>query len=316
MRAVWFDGRLQMLDDAPLPKIDGQLEALIKVRLAGICNTDLEVIQGYASFKGILGHEFVGEVVDGPPNWIDKRVVGEINIADGTCDMCRQGIPSQCRHRRALGIHDYDGVFADYVRLPIGNLHHVDETISDRSAVFTEPLAACLQILEQVHLHESTPCVVIGAGKLGLLAAQVLRLTCADVRVVVRHQRPAVLLQKWGIAYAAADEIASASVPIVVDCTGTASGLEQSLRMVAPRGTIVLKSTYNAIPQVDMTHIAVHEIRVIGSRCGPFEAALRMLRYGVIDVEPMIEAVYPLEDALDAFADAQGAGKLKVLLQP
>ncbi len=316
MRAVMFDGSLRVSDDVQVPSIDRDHEALVRVRLAGICNTDLEIIKGYANFSGILGHEFVGEVVDGPAEWLSKRVVGEINITDGVCDMCLQGSHSHCRHRRALGIHDYNGVFAEYVRLPLQNLHEVDDSIPDRSAVFTEPLAACLQILEQVHLQERTPCLVIGAGKLGLLAAQVLRLTCADVRVVVRQPRPAELLRQWGIRAVHADDVAARSVPVVIDCTGTADGLEQALRWVAPRGKLVLKSTYGKIPQVDMAQIVVNEIQVIGSRCGPFTSALRMLRYRLVDVESMIETVYPLRLAAEAFDAARQAGKLKILLQP
>ncbi|MCC6613551.1 MAG: alcohol dehydrogenase catalytic domain-containing protein [Anaerolineae bacterium] len=315
MRAVTFNGALRLATDAAEPARADD-EVIIRPLLAGICNTDLELTRGYKDFSGILGHEFVGEVVEGDNNWLGRRVVGEINIACGECDFCRRDIPSQCRHRKTLGISDYAGVFADYFKLPVANLYMVDDSIPDRAATFVEPLAACLQILEAVHISPRDRVVVIGAGKMGLLAAQVLRLTGADVQVIVRRNRQAELLAGWGVPAVEREAIADKSIDVVVECTGDESGFAEALKMVRPRGAIVLKSTYAHNPALDISHVVVHEIKVIGSRCGPFDAALRLLAQGLIEVESMIDAVYPLDRALDAFDRAAQPGALKVLLTP
>jgi len=314
MRAVTFDGALRLATDAPEPTIRPEEDVIIRPRLAGICNTDLELIRGYHDFSGILGHEFVGDVVAGDAAWLGRRVVGEISIACGECDFCRHDIPSQCRRRTTLGIRQRPGVFADYFSLPVANLHAVDDAISDRAAIFVEPLAACLQITEAAHISPRDRVVVIGAGKMGLLAAQVLRLTGADVQVIVRRDRPAQLLAGWGIPAVERAAIADKSVEVVVDCTGNEMGFVEALKMVRPRGTIVLKSTYAHEPTVDLSRVVVDEITVVGSRCGPFDAALRLLAQGLIDVESMIDAVYSLDRAPVAFEQAAQPGALKVLL--
>lgn len=312
MRALVFDGELK-LSDVPEPTLaSGQV--LLKIRKAGICNTDMELVRGYKGFRGILGHEFVADVVEGDSPWQGKRVVGEINIACGQCDFCQHGIPSQCRNRTTMGINKHDGAFADYLALTVNNLHAVPDTISDEEAVFVEPLAACLNILESVHISPHDNVVVIGAGKMGMLAAQALKLTGANLTVVVRHEKQAKLLANWGICAVQKADLSPQQAEVVVDCTGNASGFQDALELVQPRGTIVLKSTYADLPQADLTRVVVDEIRVIGSRCGPFASAVRLLEARLVDVLPLIEARYPIDSALKAFQFAQQKGVLKVLL--
>jgi threonine dehydrogenase-like Zn-dependent dehydrogenase len=313
MRALVYDGRLHLDAAVPLPRLSGD-QALLRIRRAGICNTDLELVAGMYGFSGILGHEFVGEVTEGPPDWLGCRAVGEINVACGQCDFCQKGIPSQCRNRTTVGIRQHPGAFADYLALTVRNLHRVPDRVKDDSAVFVEPLAAALQITEAVHISPRDRVVIVGLGKLGMLCAQVLKLTGADVVSVIRHEKQARLLDGWGIASAAADELQPERAQVVVDCTGSAEGFAAALKLVEPRGTIVLKSTYHGTPQVDMTQVAVREIRVIGSRCGPFDAALRLLEAGLIDTESLVEARYPFERAREAMEYAGQPGVLKVLL--
>ena len=314
MRAVAVcDGRLQLLLEAPEPDY-GEGEALIRTRLAGICNTDLELVRGYYDYQGILGHEFVGEVVAGPEVWLGRRVVGEINVACGACDFCLAGIPSHCRRRTVLGIQGRAGAFAEYLTLPVRNLHAVPDQVPDTQAVFTEPLAAALQVMEMAHVRPSARVVVLGAGKLGMLVAQVLRLTGADLTAVVRHEKQSQLLARWGIRSAYLEEMPPAQADVVVDCTGREEGFAHALGLLRPRGTLILKSTYHGLPQADLTHIAVQEVTVVGSRCGPFDAALRLLAAGAVDVEALIEHRFPLLDGVKAFEMAAKPGVLKVLL--
>jgi threonine dehydrogenase-like Zn-dependent dehydrogenase len=313
-RAVEFEGDLRVIDRArPVPAAD---EALIRLRLGGICNTDLELIQGYKHFSGVLGHEFVGEVSEGPADWIGRRVVGEINVSCGVCDMCRRDMPTHCRKRRVLGMLNYDGAFADYFRLVVRNLHPVPESIPDEVAVFAEPLAAACQILESARLRPSDRVILLGAGKLGMLGAQVLRLTGCDLAVVVRRARQADLLARWGIRAVERSALSDGQADVAVDCTGNASGFLDALTLVRPRGTIVLKSTYTGIPPADLTRVVVQEVRVVGSRCGPMGTALRLLEQRLVDVEPLIEARYPLAEARRAFEHAASPGTMKILLGP
>lgn len=314
MRAVVYDQhglRVDQQFDRPEP---GPGQALLHVKQSGVCNTDLELVAGMYGFKGILGHEFVADVIDGPQEWVGQRVVGEINVACGDCDMCRLGVPSQCRNRTTVGIDRHPGAFADYLALTTANLYRVPDSVSDDSAVFVEPLAAALQVVESVHIAPRDHVVVVGAGKLGLLVAQVLRLTGTDLSVIVRRERPAQLLAKWGIRAVAVDELAPKQAQVVVDCTGNAEGFATALNLVEPRGTLVLKSTYNGLPQADLTRVVVDEVRVVGSRCGPFGAALRLLDAGVVDVDALIDARYDLSEALSAFDQARQPGTLKVML--
>lgn len=312
MRAVMYEKALRLDTTVPKPGPTSE-QSLLKIRRAGICNTDLELMAGYKEFSGILGHEFVAEVVGG--ELAGRRVVGEINVTDGTCEMCQRGIPSQCLNRNAIGIDDHPGAFADYLALVSRNLYPVPDDVSDDMAVFVEPLAAALQVTEGVHISPRDRVVLIGAGKLGLLVAQVLKLTGADLSVVARREKPAALLQKWGIRAVTADELSRRSAQVVVDCTGNAEGFAQALELVQPRGTIVLKSTYVGTPAANLTRVAVDEIRVVGSRCGPFDAALRLLSHGLIDTESMIDGRYSIDAALVAFDHAAKPGALKVLLE-
>lgn len=295
----------------PTPAPD---QALLKIRRAGICNTDLELIKGYMGFQGILGHEFVAEVIDGPQTLIGQRVVGEINVACGQCDLCQRGIPSQCRQRTTVGIDRHDGAFAEYMTLATRNLYVVPDSVSDDEAVFVEPLAAAFELLESVHISPHDRVILIGAGKLGILCAQVLKLTGADLSVVVRRPQPAALLKQWNIPTTMLDALPKQRAQIVVDCTGTAEGFEAALDLVEPRGTILLKSTYADLPKANLTRIVIDEVRVIGSRCGSFPAALRGLENKLVDVLPLIEARYPLDESVRALEHAAKPGTLKVLL--
>ena len=313
MRAVAVTTGLTYSRDWPVPELQSG-QALIRVTRAGICNTDLELVKGYMGFTGVLGHEFVGEVVAGSPEWVGKRVVGEINVSCGDCDLCREGYSTQCRNRTTVGIAGHDGAMADHIALTTNNLHVVPDNVSDDEAVFTEPLAAALQIIECGPVSPNDDVILIGAGKLGLLCAQVLHLTGARVRAVVRRPHQAELVSRWGIEPVAYNDLLRGHAHMVVDCTGTADGFSAALDLVRPRGTIHLKSTYVGLPQADLTRVVVDEIRVIGSRCGPFSAALRLLASRRVDVQSLIAARYSLDDALTAFEHAARPGMLKVLL--
>jgi threonine dehydrogenase-like Zn-dependent dehydrogenase len=313
MRALTYDGQLSLDRSLPQPTIESD-QSLLKIRRAGICNTDLELIAGMYGFTGILGHEFVADVLQGPLELIGKRVVGEINVACMRCDFCQQGVPSQCRNRTTVGIVRHPGAFADYLALATRNLHVVPNEVSDDEAVFTEPLAAALQATEAVHISPRDRVVVLGVGKLGMLVAQVLKLTGAEVVAVVRREKQARLLENWRITAVELNELEPQRAQVVVDCTGQADGFDAALSLVESRGTIILKSTYHGLPQANLTQVAVREIRVVGSRCGPFDAALRLLSAGLVDVKPLIEARYDLDNALAAIEQAGRPGALKVLL--
>lgn len=310
---VVHDGQLRLIEDAAPPAAEAGA-VLIRPRLAGICNTDLELVDGYYGYEGILGHEFVGEVVEGPVDWRGARVVGEINLVCGQCDFCLAGVPSHCRNRTVLGIRDHAGVFAERFTLPVANLHRVPDAVPDEQAVFVEPLAAALQVTEMVHIRPSSRVLVLGAGKLGMLVAQVLRLTGTDLAVVTRHDRQDRLLAGWGIPSARLEELPAAVADIVVDCTGRAEGITDALYLLKSRGTLVLKSTFHGQPQVNLTPLAVEEITVVGSRCGSFEAALRLLDAGLVDAEAMIDRRFLLAQGIEAFAAAREPGALKIVL--
>lgn len=311
MRALVLDSGLTYEPDHPEPGLTGD-QVRIRITRAGICNTDLELMAGYMRFRGIPGHEFVGVAETGP--LAGRRVVGEINVADRTCDLCQRGMYSQCRHRTTVGIDRHDGAFADRMALTAANLLVVPDEVTDDEAVFVEPLAAALQVLEAVHITPNDRIALIGAGKLGLLVAQVLALTGANLSVVVRRERPRQLLEQWRIPAVTADELPLQRARVVVDCTGTSEGFALAQDLVEPRGTIVLKSTYTTVPQANLTRVAIDEVRVVGSRCGPFTAALRLLARKSVDVASLIDARYPLEDGIRAFEHAARHGALKVLL--
>jgi alcohol dehydrogenase len=322
MRAIVLDGEVKLRRDYPTPDRTHlpHGEALVRVRQAGICNTDLELIKGYAGFRGVLGHEFVGEVAACPadPDWVGRRVVGEINAACGVCATCRAGRATHCPSRTALGIHGRDGACADYLTLPVENLHAVPDEVSDDQAVFVEPLAAALEITDQVHLRPSDRVVVLGDGKLGQLTAQVLALTGCDLTVVGRHQAKLDLLAARGIdtcLVEGSDTGPEMQADVVVEATGTRAGFAAAQRVLRPRGKLVLKSTYHGLASVDLTAIVVDEVQVLGSRCGPFAPALRLLRQGLVDVAPLIQARYPLEGGIQALEKAAVKGSLKVLIE-
>ena len=316
MHALWLEGRaLRVRDDLPAPAAPPG-EALVRVRVAGVCNTDLELVRGYYPYSGVPGHEFVGTVeqATGAPEWVGRRVAGEINAACGACSTCRAGRPTHCETRTVLGIVARNGAFATHLTLPIRNLHAVPDTLSDDVAVFTEPTAAALELQEQVPVAAADRVVVIGAGKLGHLVAQTLAVTRCRLLVVGRSPRPLALLSARGIATATADGIEPRAADLVVECTGHPDGLELARRAVRPRGTIVLKSTYHGKAQVDLARFVVDEITLVGSRCGPFAPALELLAAGRVDPRALVEARYPLADAVAAFDHAARPGALKILV--
>ncbi len=319
MRALHFDGAALRLVEKPVPGL-APGEALVRVKLAGICSTDREIVRGYMGFVGTPGHEFVGVVESAPgaPEWEGRRVVGEIHAACRTCETCRAGVPMHCPNRTVLGIAGRDGTHAELLTLPIVNLHAVPERISDRAAVLVEPLAAAFEPLDQgVRVEPGEPVVVLGDGKLGLLQARVLALSGADVTLVGRHPRKLAIAAGWGLKVAVVDAPPPAQrVRLVAECTGSAGGLELALRLLRPRGTLVLKSTFAGNPPINLAPIVVDEITVVGSRCGPFPEAIAALVAGRVDVEALVDAEYPLDEALAAYARASTPGTLKILLRP
>jgi threonine dehydrogenase-like Zn-dependent dehydrogenase len=314
MRAVWLQEQALSIREIELPHPQPG-EALIRVRLAGICATDLELVRGYYPFTGVPGHEFVGEVVEAPgaEHWAGQRVVGEINLTCGECGACKKGRPHHCERRGVLGILGKNGVFADYVTLPLKNLTAVPQNVPDERAVFTEPLAAALEIQEQVRITQEQSVLVIGAGRLGLLIAMTLALTGCDLAVAARSPKPAAILAGQRIVTTTIEDIKPGMYDVVVEATGSPEGFGLARQAVRPAGTIVLKSTYRGNLEVNLSAVVVDEITLVGSRCGPFAPALRLLEQGRIDPRPLIEASYRLEDWLAAFAHAGRRGVLKVL---
>ena len=315
MQTLWLENNQISLRDVPQPhKLD---EALIKIRKAGICSTDLELVKGYYPYMGILGHEFVGEVLEAnDASWIGQRVVGEINVVCNQCEQCLNGRPTHCENRTVLGIINRDGTFAEYTTLPLANLYRVPASIPDEMAVFTEPLAAALEIQQQVQVHPTDRVLLIGAGRLGQLIAQTLALTGCDLYVVARHKHQQGLLKARGIRIISEDEIQPGKWDLVVEATGSQSGFSLARRAIRPRGTLVLKSTYKGEMNVNFSSIVVDEINIIGSRCGPFEPALRLMEAKQVDPTVLIDSEFSLGDALKAFEHAAKTGVLKVLVQP
>ena len=318
MQALWLEDKtLAFREDVPVPSM-GPASVLVRVRLAGICGTDLELVKGYYPYRGIPGHEFVGDVVEAPgrPTWIGQRVVGQINIACGTCTACRAGRRIHCEERAVLGLLNHDGAFAEYLTLPLENLHLVPKSIPDEAAVFTEPLAAALQVQQQVQIRPTDRVLIVGAGRLGQLVAQTLALTGCDLQVVARHETQRALLARRNIATITQDAVPSLEMDVSVEATGSPSGFTLALQAVRPCGKIVLKSTYTGDVEVNLASLVVNEIVLVGSRCGPFGPALRLLASGAIDPTPLIVARYPLSKGLTAFDHAARPGALKVLLEP
>ena len=315
MRAVVLDDdgvRLETDRPDPMPAAG---EALVRVLRAGICETDLQLIRGYKRFRGVLGHEFVGVALSGA--FAGRRVVGEINCSCWRCDTCLAGRPGHCRDRTVIGILDRDGAFADLIAIPERNLHVVPDTIDTDAAVFTEPLAAAFQVPEQISIARDDRIVILGDGRLGNLCAQVLARLTDHVVVVGRHPQKLAVLNARGIETKLLDECStSGRADIVVDCTGSESGLPTALELVRPRGTIVLKTTIAGKHLLSLAPAVVNEVTIVGSRCGPFDRALDALGSGVIDVRPLITDRFRLVDGLSALQRAAEPGVLKVLLGP
>ncbi|GAC1348055.1 MAG: alcohol dehydrogenase catalytic domain-containing protein [Ktedonobacteraceae bacterium] len=331
MRALMCQETGLVLDhNYPMPTlVEG--EALIRVLQAGICNTDLEITRGYMDFQGVLGHEFVGVVEEiyaeeahkQSHHLLGKRVVGEINAACYRldCSYCQRGMPTHCPNRTTLGIVNRNGAFAEYLTLPLENLHLVPDIISDEEAVFVEPLAASFEMLEQVHIKPTDHAFILGDGKMGQLAAQVLALSGCEVTMVGKHEEKLALAARHGISTLLTDivemhSIAPTSrVDLVVECTGSSQGLELAMQLVRPRGCLILKSTVAAKSTLHLAPIVIDEIRIQGSRCGPFAPALRALSQKLVDVRPLISASYTLDEGLAAFKHAGQKAVLKVLVR-
>jgi len=309
MRGVFCDGKGPRLrDDLAEPEAKAS-DILLRVRMVGICDTDLQLARGYMNFHGVLGHEFVAETEAG------RRVTAEINDACHECPTCRAGRPGHCPHRTVLGILGHDGAMADLVRVPVRNLHEVPEGIDDMEAVFIEPLAAAFRIAEQVELGPAVEMAILGDGKLGLLSAWVARLSGARVTLIGKHPSK-LALAGAGIATHTLDrsEALAKSFDVVVDCTGSDSGLTTALGMVRPCGTLVLKTTVAGRYTIDLATIVIDEVRVVGSRCGPFPRAIAALESRQIDVRPLIGSVFDLDDAEEAFRAAAAKGARKILM--
>jgi threonine dehydrogenase-like Zn-dependent dehydrogenase len=315
MRALVFDQSLSFQPRHRDPvEVDG--DTLLRVRQAGVCATDLEITRGYMGYRGVLGHEFVADVVSSPEKDLTgQRVAGEINVVCGRCDLCLSGLSSHCRARSVLGILNHDGAFADFVRLPATNLHVLPKSVDDDQAVFIEPLAAAFQVLKQIKLDGRKWVTVLGDGRLGLLVAQVLRNAGCPVRVIGKHADKLAMCEKWQIRSRPVDDITPRhDQDVVVDCTGSASGFELAMQIVRPRGTIVLKSTFAAGKPLNLAPLVIDEINVVGSRCGPFREAIRALAEKQIDVASLITRRMKLEQGVEAMELAGRPGVLKVIL--
>lgn len=315
MKALVIDapGSLALQDVQPT---DRRGECRIRVRMAGICGTDLQLLEGYAEFRGIPGHEFVGRVeAAGSPDdagWIGRRVVGEINIGCGRCEWCAAGIKEHCVSRTVVGIRGRDGAFAEMLSLPASNLHEVPDTVDDETAVFVEPTAAACRILEQVPIDNGMRVAVLGDGRMGLLAAQALRTAAPDVTLFGRHDEKLEIGRALGLDTRRADASTrgASRFDLVVDATGRPEGIQRALDLVRPRGTVLLKSTFHGLAPVASWPIVVDEVTVIGSRCGPFRRALELLASGAVHVRPLVSRVTTIDDYKSAFADARRALKI------
>ena len=313
MKALRIDATGLHLRDIPKPSHHN--ESLVKVSLSGICSTDLEIVKGYAGFQGTIGHEFVGLAQDG--ELAGRRVVGEINAGCGTCEDCRAHDSRHCSARTVLGIVGRDGSHAEYISLPQRNLLEIPDNVSDQMAVFVEPLAAAIGILELVGVARNMRIAVIGDGKLGLLCAMVLRLHADDVRLIGKHQEKISIVEAAGVRGVLLENAPSSGpFDLIVEASGSESGFSTALDLVRPRGTIVLKSTFSGTPTWDASKIVVNEVKVVGSRCGRFEPAIELLSTGKIDPTPLISATFPLSEGVNAMRRASENGILKVLLRP
>jgi threonine dehydrogenase-like Zn-dependent dehydrogenase len=325
MNALRFDGTLKLEKDAPVMKRDG--EALVQVICAGICNTDLEIVKGYAGFRGIPGHEFVGRVIESPDEaWKGLRVVGEINVGCNACALCQSGDARHCPNRTVLGIKDRDGAFAEYLSLPLQNLLALPDSIADEEAVFVEPLSAACQILTQLEINSSSTVAVIGDGKLAQLIIRVLAPTNCLLTVIGKHKdklgladgfsRSAILIENvTDILSEVKSQTDGHPFDVVIEASGSASGLPLAISLVKARGQIVLKTTVKGNVSLDLSQAVVNEIQIIGSRCGRFEAAIKLLQDKEVDVGALVTDRLPLEEGLLAFEKAAASNSMKIILQ-
>lgn len=315
MKAVLFEDGLRFVRDRPVPR-PAAGEALVRVLVAGVCNTDIEILKGYMGFRGVIGHEFAGVVEQcADERLVGRRVVGEINAGCGRCDYCLGGLEGHCPERSVLGILGRDGAMAEYLTLPARNLHVVPDGVADEEAVFAEPLAAAFEIAQQVHVRPSMRVLVMGDGKLGLLAAMVLGLAGGDVTVLGKHEEKLKIASRRNLKTVMLGALAmERAYDVVVEATGAAGGLEMALGLVRPRGTIVLKTTVAGAREMNLAPVVIDEITVVGSRCGPFGPALRALAGGLVDVRPLIAGVLTFERAGEALEKARERGSLKILL--
>jgi threonine dehydrogenase-like Zn-dependent dehydrogenase len=312
MRAIVLDDQVSVTTGRPAPT-PAAGEVLVRVIRAGVCETDLQLIKGYMGFRGVLGHEFVGVAESGPMK--GRRVVGEINCACWKCETCRIGLPTHCPNRTVLGILNHDGAFADLIAVPQRNLHIVPDSLSDDVAVFTEPVAAAFQIPVQLTIGEQDRIAVLGDGRLGNLCAQVLARLTDHVLVIGKHPEKLAILASMGIATTRlSNSLEERAFDVVVDCTGSESGLPTALKLVRPRGTIVLKTTVAGQQTLAWAPFVIDEITLLGSRCGPFDQALAALERGDVQVKPLISDRFDLSRGLDALSRAQTKGILKVLI--
>lgn len=317
MLALRVDKRGLAVKDIDFPERGS--EALVRVLLSGICNTDLEIARGYAGFKGTIGHEFVGVVEASPDNrLVGQRVVGEINAGCGECELCRSGDPRHCPKRTVLGIVGRDGAHAEFLILPVANLLPVPETIVDEHAVFAEPLAAACGIMERATITKDKRVAVIGDGKLGLLCAQAIALTGAGVLLIGKHAEKLRIAARRGIETTTPKQAAKRKneFDVVVEASGSASAFSLALDLLRARGVLVLKSTFEGTTEINAARLVVDEISVVGSRCGRFPPALDLLRTGAIDVDSLISEEHPLDRGVLAMERAGKKGVLKVFLRP
>jgi len=316
VKATYFDGKQIILDENfPDPQSD---ETLVRVNLAGICGTDLEILDGYMEYTGILGHEFVGTVEKSRnPMMVGKRVVGEINAGCGKCDSCMSGMQRHCPSRTVLGILKRDGAFAEFLSLPEKNLHVIPDSISNEQAVFVEPLAAAFEIKEQVSLKPEWNVAVVGDGRLAQLIIQVIKLTCSNITCFGKHESKLEGLVQSGIKIKIGIESTDEKLfDLVVEATGSNSGFVDTMKLVKPRGIVILKSTIASRENLDLTPTIINEITLIGSRCGLFKPAIDALASGIISVNSMIDSTFPLEKFEDAIVHAKKPNTLKVFLKP
>lgn len=314
MRALCLRDGIVALDELPTP-VPAAGEALVRVAMAGICNTDLELARGYMGYAGVLGHELCGVVqACADARWVGKRVAGEINLSCGHCQTCASGLGRHCPKRMVMGILGKQGCFAEHVTLPTANLHALPDALDDLRACFVEPTAAAFEILEQLALPTGARVAVLGDGKLGLLVAQVLAQHGADTVLVGRHPRKLAVARALGLATAALESLPKKTFDVVVEATGAPEGLETAVALARPRGTVVLKSTYHGELQLDAAPIVIDELTLVGSRCGPFEPAIAALASGRVRPEPLVDAVLPLAEGVAAMQRAATPGALKVVL--